>query len=121
MIADPPPPELRLRLVFGPKRMIGPGKAELLERIARTGSIAAAGREMGMSYRRAWQLVETMNLMFRCAVVERSRGGPKGGGAALTPTGEAVLAAYRRTEAIARDAAAAETAALAGLLAPEPE
>ncbi len=58
-------PRFRIRLVFGPDEMMGPGKAELLERIQRTGSIAAAGREMGMSYKRAWQLVETLNAMFR--------------------------------------------------------
>ena len=86
---------LRLRLVFGPEEMIGPGKAELLERIARTGSIAAAGREMGMSYKRAWMLVETMNAMFKAPVVTSSRGGARGGGAQVTETGNEVLQAYR--------------------------
>ena len=94
-------PRLRLRLTFGPDDMMGPGKAELLERIARTGSIAAAGREMGMSYKRAWQLVETMNTMFREPVVHSSRGGSKGGGASVTETGQAVLEAYRALEAAA--------------------
>lgn len=84
--------------------MIGPGKAELLERIDRTGSIAAAGREMGMSYKRAWQLVETMNTMFREPLVERTRGGAKGGGAAVTETGRVVLAEYRGLEEAARTA-----------------
>ncbi|WP_093038936.1 winged helix-turn-helix domain-containing protein [Roseovarius azorensis] len=78
--------------------MIGPGKAELLERIDRCGSIAAAGREMGMSYKRAWMLIETLNAMFRAPLVESTRGGPGGGGAVLTETGQRVLALYRRFE-----------------------
>ncbi|MFN3525711.1 MAG: winged helix-turn-helix domain-containing protein, partial [Paracoccus sp. (in: a-proteobacteria)] len=75
---------LRVRLVFGDDRILGPGKAELLERIDRSGSIAAAGREMGMSYKRAWQLIGTLNAMFREPLVESTRGGPSGGGAVLT-------------------------------------
>ncbi|MEQ8374289.1 MAG: winged helix-turn-helix domain-containing protein [Roseibium aggregatum] len=97
-------PRFRIRLVFGPDEMMGPGKAELLERIQRTGSIAAAGREMGMSYKRAWQLVETLNAMFRSPIVERSRGGAKGGGAQITETGLAVLEEYRAIELKARAA-----------------
>ncbi|EAV42176.1 winged helix-turn-helix domain-containing protein [Roseibium aggregatum] len=97
-------PLFRIRLVFGPDEMMGPGKAELLERIQRTGSIAAAGREMGMSYKRAWQLVETLNAMFRSPLVERSRGGAKGGGAQVTETGLAVLEEYRAIELKARAA-----------------
>ncbi len=97
-------PRFRIRLVFGPDEMMGPGKAELLERIQRTGSIAAAGREMGMSYKRAWQLVETLNAMFRSPLVERSRGGAKGGGAQITETGLAVLEEYRAIELKARAA-----------------
>jgi molybdate transport system regulatory protein len=89
-------PAVRLRVVFPGGFMIGPGKAELLERIAATGSISAAGREMGMSYKRAWLLVETMNTAFREPVVESLRGGAKGGGARLTENGQAVVAAYRQ-------------------------
>lgn len=96
--------------------MIGPGKADLLERIGATGSIAAAGRGMGMSYKRAWSLVETLNAMFREPLVESSRGGPGGGGASLTPAGQAVLAHYRAFEAVAARAGEAEIGALAGLL-----
>jgi molybdate transport system regulatory protein len=80
-------PRLRIRIVFGDKEMIGPGKAELLARIDRCGSIAAAGREMGMSYKRAWELVGTLNAMFRDPLVESTRGGPGGGGAVLTVDG----------------------------------
>lgn len=109
-----PPPALRIRIHFGDTGMLGPGKAELLERIARTGSIAAAGREMGMSYKRAWELVGTLNAMFRAPVVESTRGGPGGGGAALTDTGRQVLALYRGLEA---QAARTSGTALSGLQA----
>ena len=114
------PPELRLRLVFAPGEMIGPGKAELLERIGETGSIAAAGRAMGMSYKRAWTLVETMNAMFRDPVVTSTRGGRDGGGAGLTDTGQAVLAAYRALQAAAEGAGAPHVAELTALLKTPP-
>ena len=74
-----PVPRLRLRLVYPGGAMLGPGKADLLEGIRETGSIAAAGRRMGMSYKRAWSLVETMNAMFAAPLVETSRGGAAGG------------------------------------------
>ncbi len=96
--------------------MLGPGKADLLEAIARTGSIAAAGRAMGMSYKRAWSLVEEMNAAFRAPLVESARGGPKGGGARLTETGLAVAQHFRRLEARAAEAGAAEVAALQALI-----
>ena len=107
-------PVVRLRVVFPGGFMIGPGKAELLERIAATGSISAAGREMGMSYKRAWLLVETMNTAFREPVVESLRGGAKGGGARLTANGQAVLAAYRE---IVAGAEAGGKAAIEGIAA----
>ena len=84
----------RLRLVVGEDIAIGPGKAELLRLIKETGSIAAAGRAMGMSYKRAWMLVTTMNRCFATPLVAASRGGSSRGGAEITETGEAVLAAY---------------------------
>lgn len=124
--SDPPPddavegdtglPRFRLRVVFGPDEMMGPGKAELLEHIAATGSIAAAGREMRMSYKRAWQLVETMNAMFEHPLVHSSRGGAAGGGATLTESGQAVLAEYRALEEAARHAGADHVARLQAML-----
>ena len=117
----PPSPRWRIRLAFGPDRMLGPGKAELLERIARTGSIAAAAREMGMSYKRAWQLVETLNAMFQQPLVARVRGGAQGGGAVLTETGCEVLAEYRQLEKEAEAAAADPAARLVSLLRAPPE
>ncbi len=109
-------PRLRIRIVFAEDEMIGPGKAELLERIERTGSIAAAGREMGMSYKRAWMLVGTLNAMFREPVVDSTRGGPGVGGAVLTQNGRRVLALYRAFEAEAAEAGASQIAQLSALL-----
>ncbi|MGA0713789.1 MAG: winged helix-turn-helix domain-containing protein [Gemmobacter sp.] len=107
---------LGMRADFGGGDRFGPGKAELLERIRDTGSIAAAGRGMGMSYKRAWSLVEGLNAMGRAPRGTRARGGAGGGGAMLTPRGAEVLARFRALEAAARGAAAADLAALAELL-----
>jgi len=107
---------LRVRIVFGPGLMLGPGKADLLALIRETGSIAAAGRRMGMSYKRAWMLVETMNAMFREPLVESVRGGASGGGAHLTEAGEKVLGHYRKVEERALGAAAPEVDALRALV-----
>nr|WP_199178594.1 LysR family transcriptional regulator [Acidimangrovimonas sediminis] len=96
--------------------MIGPGKIELLERIRSEGSISAAGRGMKMSYKRAWMLVEEMNAAFRAPLVESARGGPGGGGAQLTETGEAVVRHYRALIAATLSAGAGEIAAIEGLL-----
>jgi len=114
-------PRLRIRVVFGDLGMIGPGKADLLDGIERHGSIAAAGREMGMSYKRAWELIGTLNGMFHAPLVTRTRGGAGGGGAVLTETGREVLALYRGMEAEAAGAAARQLAALRGLLRDIPD
>jgi len=115
-------PELRIRIVFGSAGMIGPGKADLLDGIARTGSIAAAGREMGMSYKRAWELVGTLNGMFAQPLVERTRGGAGGGGAVLTPEGHSVLMLFRTFEDRAAAAGADQLDALRQkLVAPQPQ
>ena len=115
------PPELRLRIVFGGQGMLGPGKAELLERIDRCGSIAAAGRAMGMSYKRAWDLVGTLNSMFAEPLVDSTRGGPGGGGAVLTAAGREVLDLYRAFESAAAEAGAGHLAALQSRLNDIPE
>ncbi|MBA86210.1 MAG: molybdenum-binding transcriptional regulator [Rhodobacteraceae bacterium] len=114
--ADPAGPRLRIRLVFDDGLKIGPGKAELLEQIDRTGSISAAGRAMGMSYRRAWALVEEMNRAFRAPLVLSSRGGTKGGGARLTGDGRTVLQAFRTLEQKMEQAGATEIADITRLL-----
>ena len=89
---------LTLRVLGRSGAVIGPGKAELVERIARTGSISAAARDMGMSYRRAWQLVEALNATFKQRVVTTAVGGTKGGGARVTPFGARLVARFRAME-----------------------
>ena len=84
----------KLRVMFGPEIAMGPGKADLLRAIAETGSISASAKRMGMSYRRAWLLVDTMNRCFREPVVDSATGGAGGGGASVTRFGRTVLARY---------------------------
>ncbi|MCU0814062.1 MAG: LysR family transcriptional regulator [Burkholderiaceae bacterium] len=98
---------------------IGPGKADVLQGIAETGSIAEAGRRLGMSYQRVWSLVQAMNRDFVAPLVEKHRGGSAGGGARLTPTGEQVLALYRRIEADAQRAVARRLPQLLALVRPD--
>jgi molybdate transport system regulatory protein len=93
------PLKLKVMLFCGEVTAIGPGKAELLEAIDREGSISAGGRALGMSYRRAWTLVDTMNRCWTEPLVKTSIGGGVGGGAKLTPFGHAVLKAFRDLEA----------------------
>ena len=93
------PLKLKIMLFCGAHTAMGPGKAELLEAILREGSISAGARAMGMSYRRAWLLVDTMNRSWTNPLVETSVGGGGRGGARLTPFGEEVLKAYRALEA----------------------
>ncbi|KIP98033.1 transcriptional regulator [Agrobacterium tumefaciens] len=87
-----------LRIDFPPAHRLGRGKIQLMELIVSTGSISAAGRAMGMSYRRAWLLVDALNHMFHQTVIESQRGGKQGGGAGLTPFGEELLARCRDME-----------------------
>ena len=96
---------LTVRVDFGADRALGPGKIRLLEAIGKTGSISRAGRALGMSYRRAWLLIDDMNRTFRAPVVATQPGGVKGGGAALTPFGVALIENYRAIEAQAAAAA----------------
>ncbi len=88
----------KIRILIGAVVAIGPGKADLLAAIARTGSISAAAREMKMSYRRAWLLVEAMNAAFRRPLIETLTGGRSGGGARVTELGAEVLRRYRAME-----------------------
>jgi molybdate transport system regulatory protein len=112
-----PDVQFRLRIRTGDDIAVGPGKIELLEMIAETGSITAAAKELGMSYRRAWLLVDTMNRCFKARVVETEAGGNRGGGTQLTVLGAQVVRAYRRIEERAAKAGAAEIAMLTGFLA----
>lgn len=88
-----------LRIDFDDDRYIGHGRIELLELIARHGSIARAAKAMGMSYKRAWYLAESINTTFDQPVVERQHGGSGGGAARLTALGETIVRDYRRMEA----------------------
>ncbi len=99
---------LTLRILGKGAPAMGPGKAELVERIGESGSISAAARAMGMSYRRAWQLVEALNQDYRERVIATAAGGTRGGGARVTPFGARVLAEYRAMEDKASAAIARE-------------
>lgn len=99
---------LRIRISHGKHTAMGPGKADLLEAIDASGSISAAAKKMGMSYRRAWELVDAMNRCFQYPLVTTALGGVQGGGAQVTEFGFSVLSSYRKLEAKAAEAAAAE-------------
>lgn len=110
----------RLRVLFGHAIALGPGKAELLEAIAETGSISAAARRMNMSYRRAWLLVDTMNQCFRTPLVGTATGGKGGGGAQITEFGREMLQRYRDMERKALAACADDMATITAQLADFP-
>jgi molybdate transport system regulatory protein len=109
-----PDPQLRLRILVGRNIAVGPGKADLLEAILTTNSIAAASRQMGMSYKRAWLLIDTMNCCFAKSAVAAKKGGNRGGGAGLTALGEEVLVPYRRMQSTTRRATTEDLRALKG-------
>jgi molybdate transport system regulatory protein len=105
--------KLSIRIDMAPGTRIGPGKVQLLEEIDRHGSISAAARAMGMSYRRAWELVEALNDMFTEPMVHSKSGGRRGGGAELTAFGKTLVIRYRAMEKVAMRAARSHLAALA--------
>lgn len=106
----------RVRILIGSATALGPGKVDLLEAIAESGSISAAARAMGMSYRRAWLLVDTMNRCFKENLVTTATGGRGGGGARITDVGIEVLRRYREMEAKAEASVCDEVAAFAKLM-----
>lgn len=110
--------DLKVRVRHAGEIAMGPGKADLLDAIAQTGSISAAARSMNMSYRRAWLLVDVMNRSFREPLVQGAAGGHQGGGAEVTDTGRKVLAQFRAMEQAAADAAQPHLKAFARLLQP---
>jgi molybdate transport system regulatory protein len=111
--------KLSIRIDFDGADSVGPGKIRLLELLKETGSIAAAGRAMDMSYRRAWLLVDALNRAFREPVVATKLGGSGGGGAVLTPFGETLIGHYRDMELVAHAALRPHLTALEQALAPE--
>jgi len=106
----------RLRITKGEAIAIGPGKTELLEAIARMGSLTSAAKALGMSYRRAWLLVDTMNQCFREPVVRTTSGGPRGGSTELTEIGREVVRRYRHAESAALSGGKRDTDAIVELL-----
>ena len=108
--------DLKVRLMLGDEIAMGPGKADLLEAIEREGSISAAARALGMSYRRAWLLVETMNRCFSQPLVQALAGGRQDGGAQLSDEGRQVLQRYRQLQARLRAVAEQDWPELAALL-----
>jgi molybdate transport system regulatory protein len=111
---------LTIRIDFGAFGYLGPGKIALMELIGRHGSISAAGKEMGMSYRRAWLLVDEINHIFREPLVETQMGGSGGGGARLTGLGRDVVRRYRAIEDAAAAGCAADLRALKAALPDRP-
>ena len=109
----------RLRILSGDLIALGPGKVDLLETIGREGSISQAARERHLSYRRAWNMVDTMNRCFKEPLVISVTGGKGGGGAELTPTGKRVIKLYREMENNANVAIQTEWKALKKLLSLE--
>lgn len=116
--ASAPVLKLRLRLTVGELIAVGPGKIDLLEALDATGSITAAAKSLGMSYRRAWLLIDELNRSLRTPAVATAAGGAQGGGSVLTDDGRRLVQLYRQIEATALKAAAAEIEALKGMLAP---
>ena len=92
----------QIRILFGSATTLGPGKARVLETISATGSISATARELGMSYRRCWMLVDSLNHCFCEPVITTATGGANGGGAAITPFGREIIRRYRDIEIKAR-------------------
>jgi molybdate transport system regulatory protein len=108
--------QLHLRLDFGGRVALGPGKVRLMELIADHGSITAAGQAMGMSYRRAWLLATEINAAFAAPLIIKQSGGRGGGGAVLSALGREIIARYRRIEATTLAANADDIAALKAAL-----
>ncbi len=98
-MAQTPAIQVRFRVDFAPGCSVGPGKVALLEAILETGSLSAAARKLGMSYRRAWLLLDSLNRSFRAPLAAASVGGRGGGGVALTALGREVIAEYHRLDA----------------------
>ena len=111
---------IRLTLLLDSGARIGPGKAALLESIKATGSISAAARALGMDYKRAWLLLDSINRAFVTPAVERVTGGSGGGGAMLTLLGEDLLVRYRKLEAASAKAAAGDLKAIEKKASPDP-
>lgn len=117
--AKPIRPLVRPRLYLGGDLSLGPGKIDLLRKVGECGSISAAARELGVPYKRAWLLIDTLNRGLPSPVLDTAAGGQSGGGAKLTTRGEALVAAYDALEARLNDAARKELRLLTKLAKPK--
>jgi molybdate transport system regulatory protein len=115
---EPPEVRFRMRIRKGEQIAVGPGKIALLEAVRENGSISAAARSLGMSYRRAWLLIDELNRSLKSPATISEQGGQSGGGCVLTPVGEDIVRLYRDVERIADSACAEQIAALTSLLKP---
>lgn len=115
--APKPVARFRIRVTAGDVIAIGPGKIDLLEAIIETGSITAAAKHLGMSYRRAWLLLDELNHALRKPAVDSAKGGAHGGGSAITDTGLQLIELYRRIESTAARSCEGDLATLIGLVA----
>ena len=111
-------PEPVIRILFPAPLNLGPGKVRLLEAIHAAGSLSGAARQLHISYRRAWDMLDSINRIFPTPLVESATGGVKGGGARLTPRGLALLGGYRDLEARVKKTVALEATDLMQLLEP---
>ncbi|MCM2483683.1 winged helix-turn-helix domain-containing protein [Burkholderia glumae] len=123
-VAPPPAPagaprvHFRMRIRRGETVALGPGKVTLLEAVREHGSISAAARHLGMSYRRAWLLIDELNRSLRAPATHSEQGGASGGGCTLTPVGESIVALYREIEDEAQRHCAKQIAALTAMMQP---
>ncbi|MDP2877893.1 MAG: LysR family transcriptional regulator [Holophaga sp.] len=111
---------IRIRILCGDEIAMGQGKADLLEAVGESGSISGAGRKLGLSYRKAWLMVDEMNRCFATPVVETAKGGTRGGGARVTEVGKEALAQYRAVQEKARLAVEDDLTRFRHLLAATP-
>ncbi|MDX2205259.1 MAG: LysR family transcriptional regulator [Hyphomicrobiaceae bacterium] len=119
-VAGPAQGGLKLRIDFGPFGALGRGKIALMEGIARHGSISAAGKDLGMSYRRAWELADEINHIFAEPLIEKQTGGAGGGGARLSRWGAEVVQRFRAIEEACASAALSDLAVLRANLPVKP-
>lgn len=117
-VSGAPQVNFRMRIRRGETVALGPGKVALLEAIREHGSISAAARSLGMSYRRAWMLIDELNRSLKSPATVAEQGGHSGGGCMLTPVGEQIIRLYREIEREARKTCAKQIAALVGLMPP---
>ena len=108
-------PRLWIRVDLGADDKIGPGKIALLRAVGEERSISGAARALGMSYRRAWLLIDALNRSFGAPVVETHVGGRRQGGARLTPLGAELIARYADIERRANQSAGTALTSLSKL------